>query len=372
MLAAQRHALILAAVRAQGVVPLSALARRLGVTPVTVRRDVTALADQGLVERVHGGVTLPRRAPQPEAAPPRSAFGALAPRALVGMVTPSVDYYWPQVIQGAQTAAAAAEARLVLRGSSYDPADDRVHIAKLVERGVQALLVAPSTAGQAGVALLRWLGSLPIPVVLMERLPPPKLATLAMDSVVTAHAFGAGLAVRHLVTLGHDRIGLVTSRYSPTSHALGVGWAETSELLGLPSAAHEIVPAYGSAGWAEEYDALLLRSMDAGLRALVVHSDREAIGVLERARELGLTVPGDLAVVSYDDEVAAASDPPVTAVRPAKHQLGAIAAELALARLAGGAERPVHRVELWPLLVIRESCGSAPEPPVDTLAVDCP
>jgi DNA-binding LacI/PurR family transcriptional regulator len=278
------------------------------------------------------------------------------------MVTPSVDYYWPQVIQGAQSASAAAEARLVLRGSSYDATEDRAHVTKLVDRGVQALLIAPTTGDPAGTALLRWLGSLPIPVVLMERLPPPKLATLAMDSVVTAHPFGAGLAVRHLVTLGHDRIGLVTSRHSPTSSALRIGWLETIDLLGLPPAPHETVPGYGSPGWAREYDALLARCVAAGVRALVVHSDREAIGVLERARDLGLTVPGDLAVVSYDDEVAAASDPPVTAVRPAKHQLGVVAAELALARAAGGADRPVHRVELWPVLVIRESCGSVPQP----------
>lgn len=362
MLAAQRHAIILATVQAQGIVPLSSLVKRLGVTPVTVRRDVSALADRGMVERVHGGVTRPRRAAQPEPASHRSAFGPLASRALIGMVTPSVDYYWPQVIQGAQSAAAAAEARLVLRGSSYDAAEDRVHIAKLVDRGVQALLVAPTIGGPAGTAMLRWLGSLPVPVVLMERLPPLKLATLAMDSVVTAHAFGAGLAVRHLVALGHDRIGLVTTRHSPTSQALQIGWSETIDLLGLPAAPHETVPAYGSPGWAQEYDAALTRCVAAGLRALVVHSDLEAIGVLERARDLGLAVPGDLAVVSYDDEVAAASDPPVTAVRPAKRQLGVVAAELALARAAGGADRPVHRVELWPVLVIRESCGSVPHP----------
>lgn len=40
-----------------------------------------------------------------------------------------------------------------------------------------------------------------------------------------------------------------------------------------------------------------------------MHSDREAIGLTERARDRGLTVPDDLAVVSYDDEVAAACDP---------------------------------------------------------------
>ncbi|MGW5563098.1 substrate-binding domain-containing protein [Streptomyces tendae] len=61
--------------------------------------------------------------------------------------------------------------------------------------------------------------------------------------------------------------------------------------------------------------------------------------------------------------MAAAADPPLTAVRPQKHRLGVLAAEMALARVSDPVERPVHRVELWPTLVVRESCGgTAPVP----------
>lgn len=51
--------------------------------------------------------------------------------------------------------------------------------------------------------------------------------------------------------------------------------------------------------------------------------------------------------------------PPLTAVRPPKHRLGSVAAEMALARMADPTERPVHRVQLWPTLVVRASCGAA-------------
>ena len=81
MLAAERHEKILAVVRANGTVRLTDLATRLGVTPVTVRRDVTTLADKGLLERVHGGVTLPRRGARPGGGEPplsRSVFGVMA------------------------------------------------------------------------------------------------------------------------------------------------------------------------------------------------------------------------------------------------------------------------------------------------------
>lgn len=364
-LAAQRRELILAAVRARGAVRLVDLVGQLGVTAVTVRRDVTVLADRGLVVRVHGGITMPRHgdAKQPHHGL-HPVVGPSAPQTLVGMVAPSVEYYWPAVIAGVQTAVAAAGGRLAMRPSTYDATEDRRQVVKLLERGVQTLLVAPSTGGRAGLELLRWLGGLSVPVVLVERVPPPELPFVALDAAVTDHAQGAALAVRHLATLGHRRVGLVASRYSPHSPAIRAGWAAATASLDLPTAGIPVVdvPSYGSPGWAQACDDVLDQCARSDVRALLVHADREAIGVLERARDRGLDVPGDLAVVSYDDELAAASDPPLTAVRPQKHRLGALAAQMALTRVTDLVDRPVHRVTLWPTLVVRESCGT-PRPP---------
>ncbi|RBM07395.1 substrate-binding domain-containing protein [Streptomyces sp. PT12] len=361
-LPSERQERILAAVRQRGTVRLGELVERLGVSAVTVRRDVTALADRGLLRRVHGGVTLPHRgAAEPEER--RTPFGPTAAGILLGMVVPSVEYYWPQVIQGAQTSVNAAGGRLVMRVSSYEPGEDRRQITALLERGTRTLLVAPVVTGAYGLDLLRWLATLPVPVVMVEREPPPELPTLALDAATTEHALGAGLAVRHLVTLGHRSIALVLSRQSPTSRALRRGWTGTMAELGLPrpDAWQFEVASYGTPGWAAAYDHVLRRCRERGATALLVHSDREAIGMVERARDLGISVPGEMAVVSYDDEVAATSDPPLTAVRPQKHRLGRVAAELALARATEVERRPVHRVQLWPTLEVRESCGGQAE-----------
>jgi DNA-binding LacI/PurR family transcriptional regulator len=352
-LAAQRRELILAAVRAQGAVRLVDLVDQLGVTAVTVRRDVTALADRGLVSRVHGGITMPHLGDLPPL-PSRTAH------VVVGMVAPSEDYYWPAVIQGAQAAVAGVGGRLALRTSCYDAVEDRRQVVKLLERGVQALLVAPSTTGPAGLDLLRWLSGLSVPVVLIERMPPPELPAIALDAAVTDHVSGASLAVRHLATLGHRTVGLALTRLSPHRDAVRAGWSAAVASLDMPVDGVPAVdlPSYGAPGWVGACDDLLDQCERAGVRALLVHGDREAIGLLGRARDRGLDVPGDLAVVSYDDEVAAAADPPLTAVRPQKHRLGALAAQLALARAADPVDRPVHRVALWPSLTVRESCGA--------------
>lgn len=367
-LSAERQKLILATVRQHGAVRTADLVARLAVTAVTVRRDVKELADRGLVARVHGGITLPQR-PESNDQPGtggNSVGGST--RTLAGMVTPSVEYYWPAVIKGAQATMASSNGRLVLRASSYDSTEDRRQVTKLLEHGVQVMLVAPATTGREGVELLRWLGSLRVPVVLLERLPPPELPTLALDAVTSAHNVGAGLAMRHLITLGHRKLGILTSRSSPTSRMLRRGWKEAIDSLGIPGTDDlEVeVPTYGSAGWGDAYDEVLRRCRRENITGLLVHSDREAVGVVERARDLGIDVPGELAVLAYDDEIAAASDPPLTAIRPPKHRVGALAAELALSRTVENSDRPVHRVQLWPTLHVRETCGAIEntDPPV--------
>lgn len=60
MLAAERRSRILSAVRRAGAAGVAELAADLGVSEMTVRRDIEAMADQGLVDRVRGGATIPR------------------------------------------------------------------------------------------------------------------------------------------------------------------------------------------------------------------------------------------------------------------------------------------------------------------------
>ncbi|NUR27381.1 MAG: DeoR/GlpR transcriptional regulator, partial [Catenulispora sp.] len=60
LLPAQRRESVLAELRARGTLRVADIARSLGVSAVTVRRDVAQLAEEGAIERVHGGIRLPR------------------------------------------------------------------------------------------------------------------------------------------------------------------------------------------------------------------------------------------------------------------------------------------------------------------------
>jgi DNA-binding LacI/PurR family transcriptional regulator len=78
------------------------------------------------------------------------------------------------------------------------------------------------------------------------------------------------------------------------------------------------------------------------------------MAIVQHCEDRGVPVPGALAVIAYDDEVAGLFSPALTAVRPPRAWIGRAAVDLVVARLADPA-RPVHRVVVSPELVVRDS-----------------
>lgn len=355
----QRRERILDELRARGAISVRPMAAKLGVSELTIRRDVNLMAEQGLLDRVHGGATL-----RHEAEPSRTGGTVEDTRFNIGMVVPSLDYYWPQVINGAREEAAKRQVRLVLRGSTYDAADNRRHIQRLLDTpNIHGLILAPVTSGKEGHDLLRWLSTLPIPVVLAERRSPTSVPAQRLEWVATDHAFGAAMAVRHLWKEGHRRIGCLADVESPTSIHVFRGWEQAMAALGIPQNESVRESSHGArlADRAEFFDSVLAKCKKTRTTAMLVHSDAEALAFVQHCQDNGLDIPGDMAVVSYDDEVAHLAEPAITAVRPPKMYVGKLAIELIAARLTERHRRPVHRINLNPDLIVRESSvgGSA-------------
>ncbi|WP_189107603.1 substrate-binding domain-containing protein [Streptomyces camponoticapitis] len=357
--AAERHDRLLNLVRERGTVRVSDLAERLGVAPVTARRDVEALAARGLLDRAHGSVSWPRGQ-----GPAGSAPGAGSP--VIGMLAPAAAYYFAEVIRGAHEAAARLGARLILRVSDYRSEDDASHAAGLLAAGAQGLLVAPSwTAPDHPERYGDWVAALPVPTVLVERLGVPGGPLDDLDRVRSDHAHGVLLAVRHLIRLGHGTPLLVARADSPTAMAVRAGYARALDAMGLRAP----LPVLDSSS-AERRPALFeeaARGLAAAVRAgrataALMHNDEDATWMVRRLAELGVRVPDDLSLITYDDEVAALADTPLTAVAPPKRAVGRHAAELLVGRLtvpADEAEPRVH-LDLLPSLRVRASCGGPP------------
>ncbi|MEU8661098.1 substrate-binding domain-containing protein [Actinoplanes philippinensis] len=357
-----RRARLLEQLQRDGVLRVSDLTDALGASTVTIRRDIAQLASEGLVRRVHGGVALPTGDEQRDT---EDVFSGS-----IGMLVPSLDYYYPHVARGAEEAARELDLRIVLRGSSYETEDDRPQLNRLVDQGVDALIVAPRMDAPTAQQTIEWLAALGIPVVLLERTAAAGPHHAHLESVVSDHAQGAGMAVRHLAGLGHRKVGVVLAALSPTSPHIHRGWHEAVTELGLDvtGTVDEQVPDARTPDSKNALDKTLDKTLDrvleTGTTALLVHADAEAIALVQRCEERQLSVPGDLSVIAYDDEVAGLFSPALTAVRPPRGSIGRAAVRLAADRLADP-QRPTHRIVISPSLRIRDS-AARPLSPADT------
>lgn len=336
--------MILNEARLRGFVKVVDVAERLGVSVVTVRRDITALVEAGELARVHGGATLP-------AAP--AAGATRRPLATVGMILPASRYYYRSVVAGAEEAASRAGMRLVLAVSHYDPAEEERLVGRMLRAGVDALLVA--TAEPPRDAPPGWLGTVGVPTVLVER----RWDGPEAEYVRSDHGAGARLAVEHLAAHGHARVGLAVRGSTPTSPWLVQGFREATAPGGPVTAGFDPVdlvrPADGVADRDRCLSLLLDRCAATGTRAVLVHTDDDAVALLGLANDRGLRVPEDLAIVAYDDEIAALAPVPLTAVAPPKRDVGRAAVDLAVRRLSSSGDPATQQVTLLPRLVARDS-----------------
>jgi DNA-binding LacI/PurR family transcriptional regulator len=164
---------------------------------------------------------------------------------------------------------------------------------------------------------------------------------------------GARLAVRHLVSVGRRRIATITG---PQTTRAGVdrltSWREEMRAAGLTDDLAEIGDFTAESG-----NAAMHRLLDRapGLDAVFAASDSMAIGALRALRERDRTVPGDVAVIGFDDSpLAAETNPPLTSVHQPLEDMGREMARLLVARINGESVAS-HRVIFQPGLVLRAS-----------------
>lgn len=368
----QRQARVLSLVRARGSVRVADLARELGISPVTLRRDVEAMAARGEIQRMHGVISRLESDSAGAEAGSETAAGTATGTAtatgtgrgggglVIGMVVPTTEYYYADVVRGAREVVEARGARLTVGLTRYLAGEDRTQADRLLSTGADGLLLTPNwAAGAPGPGEGAWTAELPVPTVLVERWAPPGHPAASLDRVASDHADGAARAVRHLAELGHKRIALA-SRETPTSGRLRTGFAAAVSLLGL-----EPAPAWPAAGaaplaeaeaFARTLDYLCAAVAEGGVTAALIHSDTDAIMLIPRLQSRGVRVPEDLAVITYDDEVAELADVPLSAVAPAKREVGARAAGMLLDRLedrGAGREGPRQHLDLLPRLTVR-------------------
>jgi DNA-binding LacI/PurR family transcriptional regulator len=261
----------------------------------------------------------------------------------VGLVVRDVTHpFFGRTLRGAQQAARAAGHVVVLIQDNYDGGgggDSSVEA--LAEGSIDGFLFFAAKVPRS----LREPGGRPIVIVEYEQ---SRMPFVRLDS-----EGGTAAAMAHLHALGHSRIGhFRSSAGGQTFDRRHDTWAAHLRAQGQdPEAQVTGFAAFDATSSIAVAKELLIRPDRPS--AFLCDDDLLAAGMIAAANELGIDVPGEVAVVGFDDlDLARLTNPPLTTVRFDPETLGAAAFELLHARLQGG--RPKNRV-LSSELVVRAS-----------------
>lgn len=325
------------------------VAREAGVSQATAAR---ALAGYGYVSgRARARV---RAAAERLGYRPHHVARALASGSTmtVGLVVGDIENpFFAAAARGLADALDEQGYTVLLANSDEDLEQERLAVETLLARHVDGLVVVPASPGSAGhLAPVAEAGR---PLVLLDR----PVKGLRVDTVMVDNAAGAARAVRHLISHGHCRIGMVSD--SPeigTSAERIAGYRRALREKGIATDAGLLsiggpTPADGHAAT----HALLAAAEPPS--ALFTANNFMTLGAVRAVRELGLTIPTEVALVGFDDlDWTTIVDPPLTVVAQPVHELGRTVGERLLARLGGGGGVP-RRIRLRTELVVRASCG---------------
>ncbi|MEV5311352.1 MULTISPECIES: LacI family DNA-binding transcriptional regulator [unclassified Streptomyces] len=303
------------------------------VAPETRRRVTEALDRLGYVRR------------------PR--FDAAKSPGMVDLVVHSLDSSWSgAVLHGVEEAAHDAGLDVVVSAAlarSRAGRPERGWLDKLTVRGSAGVLFNLAELTETQYA---WLEQHRIPFVMIDPVlePPPGVV-----SVGAANWQGGVTATEHLLSLGHERIAVITGRRrTMCSGARLAGYRSALASAGLPHRPEYLRHAGFDEAVARHRMAELL-DLPEPPTAVFVCSDRMALGVYEAVAERGLRIPDDVSVVGFDDLPEARwAAPALTTVRQPLAEMAATALRL-LVRMMDGERPESTRTELSTRLVLRAS-----------------
>lgn len=322
------------------------LARQCGLAPMTVRRAVSELVEEGFLFREVGKGTFVCEPGAPALKTFNVAF-ALSSVVADGALNP----YFSVILQGVQAECAARGYNVIYctRIEEVLPFDE-TGVAGRHRRKADGI-VAAAVASAEEAAVVR--ASRILPVVTLD------CVVEGVASVLADNIGGSELATGHLLALGHRRIGhLAGAQDSAVGRQRFEGYRRALERSGIgfrPELVREVGFSFerGYSGVDELFSATPPPT------ALFCANDAVALGAMKRLRERRVRVPQDVSIVGFDDiETARQSEPPLTTISVPKRDISKAAVEYLMRTMKGPSRsRAAENIVVPCQLVERESCS---------------
>lgn len=327
------------------------VAERADVAPITVSRVIndSGYVSQETRERVEAAIAELGYMPNMLARSLRSK----RTNTLALVVTDITNPFWTTVARGVEDAASEAGYNVIFCNTDESPDEQDKYLRLLLQKRVDGVLLVPARSTAEPVELIHEQDT--AVVVLDRRIPDTQADVVRCDS--EAGAYGL---TRLLVDLGHRRIAVLSGpRGVSTAEDRVAGYSRALAAAGLDPSAEFI--RHGRFTQTSGYE-MTEQTLAAAPRptALFAANNFIAIGAIRALRDAGLDVPGDVALVAFDDLPSAlVVDPFLTVAAQPAYEMGQRATELVLDRLVGDAPQAHQEIILPTEIIVRESSGEA-------------
>ncbi|CAI8869898.1 MULTISPECIES: LacI family DNA-binding transcriptional regulator [unclassified Pseudomonas] len=268
--------------------------------------------------------------------------------ATIGLLVPnSLNPYFAELARGIEDYCERNGYCVILCNSDDNPEKQRSYLRVLLEKRIDGLIVA-SAGGDSGLA--QGLAGVKTPMVIVDR----GLDGVDADLVRIDHEYGAYLATRHLLELGHRDIATIGGPASTSVAQMRLaGYCRALKEAGVEVRPERMLESDFTSTGGYSAAAILLEGNPPS--AIFAGNDMIGIGVLRAAAERNVRVPSELSVIGFDDiQMSRYVYPALTTVGQSILQLGEMAAEVLLRRIATPNLGTDQRI-VTPSIVLRES-----------------
>jgi LacI family transcriptional regulator len=343
--------MVMATTRPNGQVTIADVARRAGVSQMTVSRVINSSA----AVRPDKRARVERAIEELGYVPNRLARGLSARRlGVIAVLVPDLtNPFFTEIVHKIEDVANEQGLTVVLGNSDERPEREADFLRTVAALRVDGAIIGAT--GDGAVSSVRRLQNAGIPVVALDR----RVGKLDLDIVLGAASEPAQLLTQHLIGHGHKRIGMIGGpATASTSRERAEGYRQALREAGLEEDPALYRESRFSRSDGSRIGRELLEQPDRPTALLTANSFL-AFGVIDAARSLGLSVPEDLAIASFDDFEIGPREPILTCADQPAGDIAELAARRLLARLRGD-ESESRTVIVGTDIRIRTSCGCTP------------
>ena len=323
------------------------VARLAGVSTSTVSHVINKdrFVSEAIIEKVEAAIETLNYAPSALA----RSLKLKQTRTIGMLITASSNPFYSELVRGVERSCFERGYSLVLCNTEGDEQRMNRNLEMLMQKRVDGLLLLCTETHLPSLDIIRRYPS--IPTVMMDWSPFEGDSDLIQDNSL----LGGDMATQYLIDKGHRRIACITGPLDKTPARLRLeGYREAMLRSGLTVPAdYEVIADFEFGGGFDAMQTLLANATPPD--AVFIGNDAMAVGAYQALYQAGLRIPQDMAIVGYDDiELARYMAPPLTTIHQPKDELGELAIDVLINRMAEP-DLVQQRLQLTPELMVRGS-----------------